>query len=282
MATTLRGQKKGTSGKLSSTEKGYVYTQSLEYIVISDVKDESVYNVLTTAGLPRIGFSTSTFGNAVCRDLTPKQDSKSPYVWYVTADYTTEPLNQDTDGDDEDNPDPTAWVPRYTGGIETYEDRLDLDFSSTPKPYVNSAGTAFSEPLVRLGPIIVYQFQQYIVPSITDVQIGEFNDTINLSAFKGFAADTLKCTISGFERGYFYGVDCTRLSVKVAYKRNTWLDKPLDIGYEYRPAAGEKPVGSAGRLVQLNSDGTERPKSSPPLALTFVPHKRVDFASFLR
>ena len=282
MATTLRGIKKGRGGKLSSTEKGYVYTESQEYVVISDVKDESIFNVLSTAGLPRIGFTTTGFASAVCRDLTPKQDTKSPYVWYVVADFTTEPLNQDTDGDDPDSPDPTAWIPRYTGGIETYEDALVLDFSSTPKPYVNSAGTAFSNPLVRSRPIIVYNFQQYIAPTITDPQIGEFNDTINLTAFRGFDADTLKCTISGFERGYFYGMDCTRLSVRVAYKRNTWLDKPLDIGYEYRPAPGEKPVSSAGRLVQLETNGTERSKSLAPLSLTFVPHKRIEFCNFLR
>ncbi len=283
MATVLRGQKKGTSGKLSSTANGYVYTQSLEYIVISDVKDETVFNVLNTAGLPRIGFSTSTFAGAVCRDLTPKQDTKSPYVWYVVADYTTEPLNQDTTGDDENDPDPTAWVPIYKGIVETYPEVMFWDFSSTSKPYVNTAGKKFPEPLVRNRPIIVYSFQQYIDAAITDVQIGEFNDTINLTSFKGFDADTLKCTIADFERGYFYGLYCTLLSVKVAYKRDKWLDRPLNMGYEYRPTTGDPSVASAGgMLVSLDADGTRRSDLLDPLALEFVPHPRVEFSTFLR
>ena len=283
MATFLRGQKRGGSGKLSSTDKGHVYTQSLEYVVISDTKDETIYNVLTTPGLPRIGFSTSTFAGAVCRDLTPKQDSKAPNVWYVTADYTTEPLNQDTSGDDEDNPDPTAWIPQYKGTIETFPEVVFEDFSTSPKKYVNSAGKKFPEPLIRSRPIIVYSFQQYIAPSVTDVQIGEYNDTINLTAFRGFGADTLKCTISDFERGYYYGAACTVMSVKVAYKRNKWLDQPLDMGYEYRPTAGAQTVASAGgKLVSLESNGTLRSDTLAPLALEFVPHKRVEFSTFLR
>jgi hypothetical protein len=283
MATTLRGVKAGTGGKLSSTAKGYVYTQSLEYVVISDVKDETIFNVLNTSGLPRIGFTSTSFANAVCRDLAPKQDTKSPYVWHVTAEFTTEPLNQDTGSDDPDNPDPTAWVPLYKGTIETFPEVMFEDFSASPKKYVNSAGKKFPEPLIRNRPIIVYSFQQYIASSVTDVQIGEYNDTINLTAFKGFGADTLKCTIADFERGFFYGRACTLLSVKVAYKRNKWLDKPLDMGYEYRPTAGAQTVASpGGKLVSLASDGTLRPDTSDPLALEFVPHKRVEFSTFLR
>lgn len=283
MATTLRGVKAGTGGKLSSTAKGYVYTQSLEYVVISDVKDETIFNVLNTSGLPRIGFTSTAFADAVCRDLSPKQDPKQPYLWRVTADFTTEPLNQDTTGDDPDNPDPTAWVPLYKGTIETFPEVMFEDFSTSPKKYVNSAGKKFPEPLVRNRPIIVYSFQQYIASTVTDAQIGEYNDTINLTTFKGFGADTLKCTIADFERGYFYGVSCTLLSVKVAYKRDKWLDRPLDMGYEYRPTAGAEAVASAGgKLVSLATDGTLRSDTLAPLALEFVPHKRVEFSTFLR
>lgn len=283
MATTLRGIRKGKGGNLSSTARGYVYTESQEYVVVSDTKTETIFNVLSTAGVPRIGFSATAFGGAVCRNLKPKQDAKAAEVWYVTADFTTEPLNQDTSGDDPDDPDPTAWVPLYKGTIETYPEVMFYDFSTTPKPYVNSAGAKFPEPLIRNRPIIVYSFQQYIASTITDAQIGEYNDTINSATFKGFGADTLKCTIADFERGYFYGVDCTLLSVKLAYKRDKWLDRPLDMGYEYRPTSGVQTVASAGgMLVALDPDGTRRSSLLEPLPLEFVPHKRVAFATFLR
>jgi hypothetical protein len=280
MATILKGWKKGMSGKFSKAKSGPVYTETRTAVVFSDIKTESPAAVLYTTGLPRVGLTTlSGIANSICTDVNPKQDTGSPYLWTVDCEFSTATEDQDTG----DNPDPTTWTPRYSGKIETYPEVMYQDLSSPPLPYVNSAGKKFPEPLIRNRPIIVYSFKQYIVSTITDVQIGEFNDTINLNTFKGFAADTLKCTISEFERGYFYAMNCTVLSVSVAYKRDKWLDQPLDMGYEYRPTAGAVAVGSAGgMLVSLNSDGTLRSDVSPPLAKTFVPHKRVAFNTFLR
>lgn len=281
MATILKGWRKGVGGKFSlSKGKSPVYTETRTAVVFSDIKDESPAVVLFTTGLPRVGLTTLIgIANSVCTDVSPKQDTGSPYLWLVDCEFSTDTEGQDT-GDD---PDPTTWTPRYSGKIETYPEVMHEDFSSPPEKYVNSAKKKFPEPLIRNRPIIVYSFKQYIVPTITDVQIGEFNDTINLTAFKGFAADTLKCTISEFERGYFYQMDCTLLSVQVAYKRNGWLDRPLDMGYEYRETAGTSAVGSAGgMLVSLNTDGTRRSDTLDPLVKVFVPHKRVEFSTFLR
>jgi hypothetical protein len=279
MATVLRGMKSGKGGKLTLTAKGPVYTESSEFIIVSDVKNESIANVLSTTGLPRVNFTLTTF-DALCRDLTPKQDAKSPYVWRVVADFTTEPLEYDTGSDDPDSPDPTTWVPIYKGVVETMEEVVYEDFSSTPKKYVNSAKKKFPEPLVVKRPIIVYSFQQFVASTYTDVQIGDWNDTINTASFKSFPADTLHLTVQDFERGTFYGVDCTLVSFRVAYNKQTWLNKPLDMGYEYRPSAGDPTVGSpGGKLVALESDGTLRDDTLEPLALEFVPHRRIAFAT---
>lgn len=280
MATILKGWKKGMGGKFSKGKSGPVYTETRTAVVYSDIKTESPAAVLYTTGLPRVGLTTlSGIANSICTDVSPTQDTGSPYLWTVDCEFSTATEDQDTG----DNPDPTTWTPRYSGKIETYPEVMFEDFSSPPRKYVNSANKKFPEPLIRNRPIIVYSFKQYIVSTITDVQIGEFNDTINLTAFKGFPNDTLKCTISEFERGYFYALDCTLLSVSVAFKRDGWLDRPLDMGYEYRPSAGVPAVGSAGgMLVSLNGDGTLRSDISEPLVKTFVPHKRVSFSTFLR
>lgn len=281
MATILKGIAGGRGGKLTLNEKGPVYTESVELIVISNIKNESIANVLSTAGLPRVNFTATTFG-ALCRDLTPKQDAKSPYVWRVNAEFTTEPLDYDTDGDDPDNPNPTSWVPIYKGVGESFEEVVYEDFSTTPKKYVNSAKKKFPEPLIVKRPVVVYTFRQFVVSTFTDMQIGDWNDTINLSVFKGFPADTLHLTVQDFERGTFYGMYCTLVNFRVAYKKDKWLNKPLDMGYEYRPTAGGPTVGSAGgKLVALESNGTQRSDTLDPLALEFVPHRRVAFGGFL-
>lgn len=280
MATILKGWKKGMGGKFSRSKSGPVYTETRTAVIISDIKDESPFAVLSTPGLPRVALSTLLNPTqAICTSVDPKQDTVSPNVWFADCEFSTATENQETD----ENPDPTTWIPRYSGKIETYPEVMYEDFSSTPLKYVNSAGKKFPEPLIRNRPIIVYSFKQFIVSTITDPQIGEFNDTINLTTFKGFDADTLKCTISEFERGYFYGMDCTVLSVQVAYKRNKWLDRPLDMGYEYRPTAGAEANGTAGgKLVSLNTNGTLRSDTLAPLEKIFVPHKRVEFSTFLR
>lgn len=281
MSTILKGIVGGRGGKLNLTAKGPTYTESVEFIVISDIKNESPAAVLATSGLPRINFTLSTFG-ALCLGLTPKQDPKSPYVWRVTADFTTEPLDYDTGADDPEDPNPTTWIPFYKGVVETFEEVVSEDFSSSPKKYVNSAKKKFPEPLVVKRPITVYAFQQYVVPTFTDVQIGDWNDSINLTEFRTFPADTLHVTVQDFERGVFYGFPCTLVSFRVAYKKNTWLDKPLDMGYEYRPTAAAQTVGSpGGKLVSLESNGTLRSDTLEPLALEFVPHPRIEFADFL-
>ena len=278
MATWLKGFTKGRKGKIVRGEKGPVYTESIDYIVISTVKDEALANVLATSGLPRVNVTSTTYG-AVCNSLDAKQDTKAPNVWRATAEFTTEPLNQDTGGD---NPDPTTWTPIYKGTIETYPEVLYKDFSPTPKAYVNSCNNKFPEPLIINRPIIVYQFQQYIAKTISDVTIGGYNEVINSGGFKGFAAKSLKCNVSGFERGYFYGYECTLVDFKVSYKKSLWLNKPLDMGYEYRPSAGAPAMSTAGgKLVALNPNGTLRADTAEPLALEFQPYDDVPF-TFLR
>lgn len=279
MATILLGEQKGRGGRLERTEKGYVFRSTRTYIVKSDAKNESEYTVCMTSGLPIVGVTPTTDG-ATCRGLTPKQDTKSPYIWFVTADFDTEPINQNM-GDPVD-PNPTTWIPIYKGKIETFPEVLYEDFSSTPKKYVNSANNKFPEPLIVNRPIIVYEFPQYEDSSLTDVQIGDRNDTVNSGSVRGFAAQTLKCNISEFERGWYYGFECVRINYRIAYKKSTWLNKPLDMGYEYRPTAGAVAISSpGGKLVALNSDGTLRADTSAPLALDFKAHREISF-SFLR
>lgn len=274
MATILKGFKKGKGGKLSKTERGTTYTESITAIVISNIPNESPYNVCLTSGLPKVGIDRLPPTNAVCVDLDPKQDELSPYVWRVGIEYSTETDQQDTG----ENPDPTTWVPIYKGKIQTYPEVLYRDFSTPPKPYLNSARCKFPEPLIVNRPVIVYEFTQYEPATITDVQIGDRNDTVNSAGVKTFAAQTLKMSITEFERGYYFGFPAVRISYAVAYKKNKWLNVPLDVGYEYILEGKKIPSDT---LVALNSDGTKRSDTVDPSTLEFKQFREIAF-DFLR
>lgn len=276
MATTLRGQQRGKAGRLERTKDGYVFTENRIYVVLSDNKYDNPGTVALTNGLPLPGITITTNG-ARCRSVDPVQDPKNSYVWIVKADFSTEPLNQQTPGD---NPNPTSWIPIYTGAIETVQEVMYFDRSVPPKPYLNSAGDKFPEPLIRKKPVIVYEFDQYEDGSVTDVQIGDRNDTTNSSGFKGFATRTLRLNVTKFTRGWYFNYECVKVSYRAAYNKDTWLNKPVDVGYEYRLSSGERV--KSPKVVFLNTDGTKKADTAPPDALEFKELPEINFSSFLR
>lgn len=287
MTTVLRGERPARKGQLQATRDGMTYSVDREYFVLSDTKTESELNVLATTGLPIIGLSSlSGFPGTICRSLSPQQDAKQPMLWTVTANFSTEPINQQPDSTGgTPNPDPTTWFPVYRGQMQYYHEVIYEDFSSTPKKYVNYAGVPFSEPLTITRPIIVYDFWQYEASSVTDKAIGDRNDCINSSAFTKngvtYPQYTLKVSIPEFERGFYFGYSCVRIHYQVAYKPSKWTISPLQVGYEYRIAAGGVRVASP-KLVGLNADGTLRSDGSALLSDNeFIPHKPISF-SFLR
>lgn len=277
MATLLKGVKKGRGGGIKQSGTNITYTERRTYIVLSDIRNDSVINVLSTAGLPRVMLTTvdGTAGQCVCTDVSPKQDEGCPYTWTVDVEFSTNAEKQENSGD----PNPTTWVPVYSGKVEHYPEVIYEDFSSPPKKYLNSAKDKFPEPLIVKRPVIVYDFYQYEPASITDVQIGDRNDTVNTASIRGFAAETLKLTVTTFERGWFFGFPAVRINYSVAYKKNKWLNTPLDMGYSYLTATGERIASD--KIVCLNPDGTKKADNATPDVLTFKEFRQISF-SFLR
>jgi hypothetical protein len=285
VATYLKGRRKGTTGKLSKSGGKIVYTETWLYCVISDIINESPLNVINTPGLPQIEYSSApnTGGICVCTGLDPKQNAQSPYVWEVTVEFSTDTKDQDTNNN---NPDPTQWKPLYEGKVETYPEVMYQDFSPTPLRYVNSAKSKFPEPLIVNRPIIVYDFFQYEPATLTDIAIGDRNDTINDAAARNgmFPKYSLKCTISNFERGWFYNTACVRVNYSIAYKKSLWLNKPLDVGYEYYSydsAQNKWSKLTSDFLVALNTNGTKRADNADADFLEFISHRPIPF-TFLR
>ena len=261
MATIIKGEIKGRRGRLEKTEDGHVYTETRKYIVLSDIRTESPYAVTATSGLPIVGLSVLGSTGARCKSIDPEQDDKNPQKWTVTAEFSTEKVDQKEDPEDPTNPDPRTWIPVYRGVMETYPEVMYRD--SDGKAYVNSAGDRFPEPLIKQRPIIVYEFSQYEDPSVGDKEIGDRSFSMNSSVFKEWPAWTLLLTVKSFERGYFYGFETVRIDYRLSYKKGIlvsgapagWRDTPLDIGYSYNGTGGKV---HSPTLVALDEFGNQK------------------------
>lgn len=219
MATILKGRKKGGQGSLKGGKEGTTYSETYMYTVISDIANESYWNVITTSGLPVV-MVTETVEGLKCMGIDATQDTGSPYVWHVTAEFSAETTGQDTGSD----PDPKTWIPIWTGTVETYDAVLhEAPFATTAtgtigstKPYVNSANCKFPEPLIRRKPISVSEFTQYEDPDLTIDEIVDRNDNVNDDEFKGFAKRSLKITVKSYTKGIYFGYLVWKINYGVA------------------------------------------------------------------
>ena len=285
MATELIGRERTGNARLSGGKDGFSYSETYDYLVMSDDPFEDYWNVITTAGLPQV--LVTEVNGIKCTGKTANRDSGHAGLWRVSCEFTQETTGQETGTD----PDPTTWIPIWTGSIETYDEVLlkaktsstaTGTLSGSEEPYMNSAKDLFPDPLIKRRPIIVMEFVQYEAYNLDPDEIAARNDTINNAAFKGFGARTLKLNVRAFTKGIYYIYPPTQIAYVVAYKPSVWCDGPLDIGYEYRAAAGTAKIQSPV-LVALNTDGTAKASTSDAVVNKYwFPHTELDFSSFIR
>lgn len=285
MATVLLGKERKGDANLSASADGFTYTETHDYLVMSDDPNEDYWNVITTAGLPDV-FVTSISG-LLCRSKRATRDSGHAGLWRVSCEFSSEDTGQTPGG----NPDPTTWIPVWSGAIELYDELLQkAKYASTatgtmlgPESYTNSAWDKFPEPLMIKKPIVVMEFSQYETPTLTVDAIAGRNDKINSAAFKGFSARSLKLNVRSFEKGFFFNYPAYKINYTVAYKPSLWVDAPLDVGYEYFVSATDDDRVSSPILVALNSDGTRKNSDQDPVVnWYYFPYEETSFASFIR
>lgn len=276
-APYIKGE--ATKGSTSARKDGnnIVITDTFYYNVIAD-KDATRDEVRNTSGLPIINFSRLANG-AICTGKDAERDEKQPRVWRVTCTFETIPPDQDQNEDS--TPDPTTWIPKWGGSLQSYDFYGGLDADGDP--VLNSAGRPFSDATAIKKSLISMQFSQYESSSLTLNQIGDRNDTVNNNTFKGFPAKTLLLNVRGFEFGTFYGYDCVRIDYAVTYKKETWIEKRLDIGYEYKEGGVLKPAFSGGARIEvrLNGSGGKLADGAPDVFIDVKQYREINF-SFLR
>jgi len=273
MATTLLGRERVGSATLSSNKSSFEYKETYDFLVMSDdIENEAYWDVITTPGLPLV-FVTD-YNGLRCTSKSASRDSGHAGLWHVKCEFSSETVGQEPDED----PDPTTWVPIWSGTIETYDKVLWKD--STGAAYVNYAGDQFPDPMIIKKPIVVFEFSQYESGGLSVSTIAARNDKVNDATFKGFSTRTLKVNVKAFTKGRYFNYPATKVDYVVAYDSNQWILEPYQIGYEYYEA-GE--IKQSPTLVYLDTDGTiADPRPATPLTKTFYPYTEISFSSFIR
>lgn len=276
-APYIKGE--ATKGGTSIRKDGnnVVISDTFHYLVIAD-KDATRDEVRSTTGLPSVNFTRLANG-AICTAKDAERDEKQPRLWRVSCTFETIPPDQEQN--EESTPDPTTWIPKWGGSLQSIDFYGGLDADGNP--VLNSAKRPFSDATAIKKSLISMQFSQYESASTGLGTIADRNDTVNSSSIKGFPAKTLLLNVRSFEYGTFYETPCVRIDYSLTYNKDTWIEKRLDIGYEYLVDGVLKPAFSGGSRIEvrLNGSGGKRADGDPDVFIDVKRYREISF-SFLR
>ncbi len=213
MTVTLKGQR--SEGGVTASKEGsrVVLRETFTYVLISDSKTTTRTQVLSAAGMPIVGLTTSTAGT--CSEVDAQRDPRNWQVWTARATFSS-------DGDDQivdpGNPSggPTTWFPVWKIGNEYYDEIADIDAAGIP--VVNSAGDPFDVGVVKRKMVSTYRFSQYESDSLTEKQISDKSNIVNDATYKGFTKRTLLLVVLGSERPVINGTRYRRIDFELRYK----------------------------------------------------------------
>lgn len=264
--------------------RGSTETQNSEktfrrvFTVHSDVMDEKVELIRRATDLlgtgiiiPLVGDEHPEDSDSLCIRVEPSQRTDSPWLWTVTADYSSFA--------DPDFADPIARRPRVTfGQIETQRameraDRLKADdpagadplqVAEADSPVVNSAGDPFDPPVMadRYLTVLTVRRNERVYPRALRKQ---FVGKINRTPWYSFPAFTVKCVAitadePKTENGVFYW-PCTYVfhiaDGDDALDKTAWLTCLIDVGMNELDPAGVK------RRIRAKTDGGQFGSQTP-------------------
>lgn len=283
MALTIVGEmRRGTATLRSEGNSGLTYSFNATLLVHSDDKTTSREEVFAfTPGLPVIGIAYGPFA-AVCVSMTATRQESNPHYWEIECEFETRERQRQNPNNP--SPDPTTWLPIFRVDSFITKERVITKDKSTPaKEIVNSAGQVFEEPLTETTTLAQFSFTQFEDATQSLLTLMERNDTVNTSAFNGFAARTLLLYVTGAELGTYNGFPAWRITYQVTFDPETHDVKLLDVGTSYKDGGNLKSymddTNSYRILGNLNGSGA---KASVPAVLTFKIKTELDFATFIR
>ena len=249
MANTVLGEKREGDARLRSKGGIPMLEETYIFLVEADNKNNSRINILNTSGLPIVGVTVSAFGYSVCRSKNAKRRPTSPTLWDVTCEFSSEV--EESQNSQDIATDANAWVPIYETKFERQERLVTKDISGDP--VVNSAGDPFPYGISIGRYTGVWEFFQFENAAITDFEMINLVETVNVSPFKGGAAKTWLLTIMASTTGFYYGQKRRLNQYSLKYNKEKWTHKMLDEGERYLSG----PTKIAYTMVDANGDDVQ-------------------------
>lgn len=256
------------------TEEG-VWNYKREYLVEMSVSTDTAYAVLTATGVPARGdrHGQDTRARAIKKDA--KRLSENDRLWLVTVHYSTRYKEY------VENPLLRPAEYSWNGQIIQVAANKDRDGN----PVVNSAGDQF-DPLPEKddarGILIVTRNESQFNPSVAEA----YYNSINQSTFMGFAKWKMKvANISATGPHVENDVTYYKVSYEFHYKRDTWVCKLLDRGFQYLDGSSKRRFKDAdgqdvGVPQLLDGQGEPLVSSAAEEFLDFWFYEEVDFSIF--
>jgi hypothetical protein len=275
---TVLGLRREGSGTLATRGGRPVYEDTINYIVQADYQGQPRYEITTTAGLPVPGITK--VGIAFCKSVKAVSRREQGLIYDVACEFSSEvEEGQGDTGDNQNGPQPEAWVPIYETKSISIQEPATEDKDGTA--YANSMGDPFETGLLLTRILPVWDFYQFEAATISDETILERKNTINASTFKGRAAKTLLLDVES-TIGRYYGRKLRLNHYTLTENKKTWTAKRLDIGLRYDDGTVKAfTQDGVPYLGALDGTGDKQPDGTAPAILEFDEFETSTF-SFLR
>jgi hypothetical protein len=191
----------------------------------------------------------------LCRKLRWKQEKESPLHSVVTADYSSEPLNQSQKDQEES---PLARRAKIRWNTAKYQKAIDQDNAN--QATVNSAGDYFDPPPT----VDRSRWTATVVKNLASVPswIIDYTDAVNASPFTfdslsvgARVAKIMSIEISDTQTQN--DIDFYIFTYTLEFRPETWALKVLDQGFRYKSGSNRKQI--------MTEDTPPRPVTSPRL-----------------
>ena len=225
----VRTERGGQQGQ--KHERGYTLT----YLVTTSDSHDGPMTVF--AALPQIGdvYATNNELDLGARVVSVALDhvDGDPRRWRAEVEFSNE---QGEDPDNQDPEDPLDREPKYSVRFDESEEVIHGPYNQANPGFVDLTASLTNSAKQPFNPPPTKEVSRLVIRMVQDDdqlrlgQMREFQDAINLTAFAGFAAKTLKLRVSDIEERFEHGMRLWRKTYELKHKPETWDQFILDHG----------------------------------------------------
>lgn len=259
-------------------------------------------------GLPIFGTSHPEDLGAIVQEITPTQNSESPWRWTVSVKYSSEipapelaqPGEASASGSPADLPEnPLARPPVWKFSFQTAQRVAEKgflftagSFQNVETPITNSASEKFDPPAMmdQSQPMVAITINR---PTWSLAKAVTLQDAVNSVTWQGVSPRCARCLGIDAQSMYENGVAYWQVTYNIGLKWDTWDLQILDAGWSERVYADEAgggamkikqivdPNGNSGVPYLLNGEGLRLPVGDPEVYRRYAVYRALNFASFI-